>query len=411
MAVKKDLTAAGVLSEKKRKDTPFRTRQKNGYMLDLIRLLSVWSPVITIGRSEARPVIHHYIQQTMNLTNDHNKLKQVAFSHSPKGTDSTKDWLHFFKNQDACDQGKELTPPRYSKGEMTTELEIINYQSTLKSLAKVSGMKTYAVTFNLSKPIITKAEQTKDATKSITEKLNYRFRSSFDQIPDYFLTTEYATLRETKNGFIKGEKRRHLHGTILLDPKDVEKAKQCFKEVNPEARSILLVEQPDILNFYPIRWGGYVTKSTEEAAELTNHPVYATSNLKTEAKHHYNALRAIIIEYQSGTMPESLRPSDRLKELEAEQTKQIEQEAGTNHARKAHKPRNKDPDSDVEISGIQPTSHCRKDWRFSFLCEASQCVHSKGWAIYHHDTRRPERACSESDRRYNKTRAGGIASG
>ena len=322
---KKVLKPIGHLSEKRRKNTASLSEQKNGAMIDFIRLLTVWSPVITREYSVSEPVIRHNITQTINLTHDYSKLRDIAFSHSPKGPKSTKDWLIFYKNQKACDMGRALTPPRYGKGkEFSTQLEIINYQSALKSLAKVKGMKTYAVTFNLTKDMINKAEESKDPLKSVIEKLNYRFINAFDRkAPDYFMTAEYATVRETKNGFIKGEKRLHLHGTILLNPEDKEKAETCFKQVNPKARSIKFVEQSDILNYRPLRWGSYISKTLDETAGLMSHSFYATGSLKKEAKHHYNKLRAILIEYQKSDHPEILKPTDRLRELENKWAKQV----------------------------------------------------------------------------------------
>lgn len=315
--LKKDSRTVGHLSEKTAKNTDFLSWQKNGATMDSIRLLSIWSPIITIGYSEPDPVIRYYIIQTLNLLQDHNKLREIAFSHSPKGASSRKDWLIFYKNQDACDRGRTLTPPRYGKGkEFSKQLEIINYQSTLKSLAKVNDMKMYAFSFNLTKNMIDKAEKTKDTIKSITEKLNYRLKNAFDtKIPDYYLIAEYAKVKETKSDFIKGEQRLHFHGVILLNSEDKEKAKACFKQVNPKARSIKLVEQPDILNYYPIRWGDYISKTQDETAEIMSHSLYAKGTLKKEAKHHYNKLRAFIVDHQSDGTHEVLKPRDQLKEL------------------------------------------------------------------------------------------------
>ncbi|PCJ83690.1 MAG: hypothetical protein COA54_15045 [Thiotrichaceae bacterium] len=315
---KKASKLVGHLSEKKRKDTTFLSRQKNGATIDFIRLLTVWSPVITREYSVSEAVIRHNIMQTLDLTHDYSKLRDIAFSHSPKGTKSTKDWLIFYKNKEACNLGRTLTPPRYGKGEeFSTPLEIINYQSTLRSLAKAKDMKTYAVTFNLTKDMINQAERSKDTIKSVIEKLNYRLKNAFDKkVPNYYMTAEYVTVRETNNGFTKGEKRLHLHGAILINSEDEEKIKACFKQVNPEARSITLIEQPDILNYYPIRWGSYISKSLGETAGLMSHSLYATGTLKKEAKHHYNELRALIIECQNGEAHELLKPTDRLRELE-----------------------------------------------------------------------------------------------
>ncbi|MEW8218002.1 MAG: hypothetical protein AB2770_06570 [Candidatus Thiodiazotropha taylori] len=317
MTIKRAKTPAGHLSENKRLKYQILHEQKNGCMLDILRLLSVWSPVITKDNTEPAPVISHYIKQTMDLTYDFDKLKEIAFIHTPLGIESGKDWLLYFKDQSSCDRGRDLTPPRYGKGrEFSTLLEIFNYQSTLKSLAKVSSKKTYTISFNLTKEMILKAEKTRDVTKTITEKLNYRFKSAFNnKVPDYYLLTEFSEIVKTKAEFIKGEKRRHYHGAILLDPKDLELAKKCFKQVNPESRSIKLVEQPDVLNFYPIRWGGYVAKFGDQSNILTTHPLYATKQLKSEAKHHYQTISTLIRAYQTGCLPEPSIPSDRLKSL------------------------------------------------------------------------------------------------
>jgi hypothetical protein len=306
----------GHIAEKSHKKTHILRDQKNGAMLDFIRLLSVWSPVITIDYSEAEPVIVHYIQQTLNLTQNYDRLREVAFAHSPKGSVSKDDWLEFYENQATCDLGKTLTPPRLNKGkEMSARLKIINYQSTLKSLAKSQGKVAYAFSFNLSDKLTANVQKVQDNTKSIAEKLKYRFKSEFGEVPDFYLTAE----------FTKGANRLHYHGTILLNQKSTakeqniekERVRTCFKQVNPDARSIKLVQQPDILNYWPIRWGSYVSKSSPETAVKMNHPIYATKTLKAEAEHHYSKLRELIIKCQHGTAPDPVTPAQRLRAIQA----------------------------------------------------------------------------------------------
>jgi hypothetical protein len=304
-------TLSGDSSVKHRKNRVDLGKRKNAAMLDFIRLLSVYSPAITIDRSEQERVIVRYIQNTLSLTHDYQRLLQIAFIHYDRGIDEGTDWLEYFKDQSVCDKKKMPSPPRYGEGkEMSTKLKIVNFQSTLKSLAKLQNKVPYAFSFNLSDKLLGEASQAKDSTKSITEKLKDRLESEFGYLPDYYLTAEFG----------QRNKKLHYHGTILLDhkgnereqTKEKERVESCFKKVNPKSRSIVLIQQPDWLCYWPLRWGSYISKSSKQTEAKLNHTLYATSNLHVEAKHHYNTLRELIIKCQQGTAPGPITPAQQL---------------------------------------------------------------------------------------------------
>jgi len=263
--------------------------QKNHAMIDVLRVATTYGIVVTNDYQDELPLIEYSLSKVYNLFSDYDTFRAIANSHLPRESSSDDhDWMLHFRSQERCDYGRNFTPPRWGRDEIQPKLQAVIFESTLKSLAKSQNKATLAISFDPTAELLKRASKDKSNTVvgHICKALSGNLKSQLVEIPPYYMRVEIS-----KTG------KFHFHGGILCAIEDIEKVRDAFKQTSVKPvkgfHDVYLKPQPDILNFWSIKWGDYLTKTAGETDAIITHSVFRSEVLIPHARTHYNTIRSI----------------------------------------------------------------------------------------------------------------------